>query len=133
MIRAAVLMLVTAACLMGCNRQVTIHNVDSSPIVRYDGKDLSMEQVERAIVLGGRQLGWKMQPVGEGQMRGVLDLRNHHAVVDIRYDTSTYSITYKDSENLLFAYPNLIHRNYNNWILNLEQSINASLDAIPVE
>ena len=49
-------------------------------------------------------------------------------VVDVKYDTKNYSITYKDSSNLDYT-GDSIHKNYNGWIQNLNRGINAQLSA----
>lgn len=126
--RILVLVLVTIT-MVGC-RQAVIRNIEDTPIVRYDNRPLSLEEVERAIVYAGAELGWRMQPVEPGNMIGILDLRSHKAVVDIVYDANSYSIHYKDSENLLYEAPNIIHRKYNNWVANLIKNINASVQRI---
>jgi hypothetical protein len=48
------------------------------------------------------------------------------AKVDVKYDTKTYNITYKDSSNLEYDGKN-IHKNYNGWIQNLDNGIRAQL------
>lgn len=119
-----------AVAVAGCFRNVPIRNVEDVPIVRYDGEELTLDQVERAIAVAGGELGWVMQPVKPGHLVGVLDLRKHQAVVDIFYDPESFSIHYKDSTNLLFDPSGTIHRNYNNWIANLERNINAEIQRL---
>jgi hypothetical protein len=47
-------------------------------------------------------------------------------VVDIEHDAKSYSIKYRDSQNLNFA-DGQIHKNYNGWIQNLDKAIRAQL------
>jgi len=82
----------------------------------------TMKQVESAILAGGRQLGWVMEPQSPGKIKGTLRLRTHVAVVDIVHSTQAFSIRYRDSTNLHYDGTN-IHRNYNGWVGNLENSI----------
>ena len=125
------LVLFVALAVVGCKRPNTIQNVSDQPITRYDSAELSMQQIERAIVLGGMEKGWTMQSVAPGHIVGSIDVRGKHsASVDIHYDKSTYSVTYKDSSNLDYQPPNLIHRNYNNWVTNLVRSINTSIQRV---
>lgn len=49
------------------------------------------------------------------EISGALKLRKHVAVVDIPYDTRSYSIKYVDSTESNYADGN-IHKNYNGWI-----------------
>jgi hypothetical protein len=109
----------------GCtSRPVT--NVTDQPIVTAPGKQLTDEQVKYAIVSAGTGLGWVMTPVSPGLISGRLSLRDHVAVVDVRYTTKTYSITYKDSTNLNYQ-DGQIHKNYNGWIENLDRDIRGAL------
>ena len=105
-----------------------IMNVNDAPVVT-SGKAATPQDVERAIVRAGNQLGWVMTPVRPGLVSGRLDLRTHIAVVDVPYDAKSYSIKYKDSTNLNMDGAN-IHKNYNGWIENLNRDIRANLMAI---
>ena len=78
------------------------------------------DQIRRA----GAGLGWRMEPQGPGLMRGTLDLRAHQAVVAIPYDTQRFSIRYLSSSNLDYD-GQVIHRNYNSWVRNLQNAIMA--------
>lgn len=112
--------------LGGC-RTAPVLNIDAQPI---SGKH-TMQQVEKAIVRAGRTLGWRMHPKESGRMEGVLYLRTHMAKVDIMYDTSKYSIKYKDSSNLEYDdKTGTIHSNYNGWIENLNKAIQVQLDTM---
>lgn len=63
-----------------------------------------------------------------GYIVATLHLREHEAVVDIIYDTQSYSILYKSSQNLQYNETNrTIHKNYNSWIRNLNVSIQREL------
>lgn len=109
----------------GCNRSNPVMNVEGSPIAVTSGKT-NMEKVKGAIISAGARLGWQMKPVSNGHLVATLYQRGHMAQVDIKYTTETYSITYKDSSNLMYDGSN-IHRNYNNWITNLDRNIRAEL------
>lgn len=125
-----VIMLLLSVALVGCKRPAVIQEVEQ-PIVRYDNTALSMEDVERAIMLGGVDQGWNIQRVSPGHLIGSINVRGkHEAVVDIRHDTSSYSVTYKDSTNLNYTPPNQIHNNYNRWVDYLVRSINSSMQRI---
>jgi hypothetical protein len=102
-----------------------IRNVDNDPVVTAT-KPATMADVEQAIMRAGAGLGWVMTPVRPGLVTGRLALRTHVAVVDITYDTKSFSIRYKDSVNLEYDGGN-IHKNYNGWIDNLEREIRANL------
>lgn len=109
----------------GC-RSVPVYNVPSAAFVTPAGRSRALADVRDAIVRGGKRLGWSMEDVGPGHLVGTLRLRSHVAVVDVDYTLSSFSIRYRDSQNLLYD-GQTIHRNYNNWIHNLERSIQAEL------
>jgi hypothetical protein len=101
-----------------------IYDVVSAPVVA--NKAVTMEDVNKAIVRAGTQLGWVITPESAGKLTGRLALRTHTATVDITHDTKTYNIKYRDSTNLE-AHGGEIHKNYNGWIQNLEKGIRAQL------
>ena len=107
-----------------------IMNVQNSP-VNVSKSNPTLEDVSKAIVRAGVGLGWQMTPQKPGLMQGRLALREHVAVVDIKYDRKSYSIDYKDSNNLNYdASQQKIHRNYNGWIQRLDNAIQAQLSAL---
>lgn len=116
---------VTAALifLAGC-RAAPVYNIDNAPIdvsSKHSSKD-----VKKAIISAGKSLGWKMKAKKKGHIVATLFLRKFVAIVDIKYNTKSYSITYKDSKNLKYDGAN-IHKNYNGWIRNLDNRIQAQL------
>ena len=114
-----------AIILAGCNRTNPVMNVEGSPITVASGKT-NMEKVKGAIISAGARMGWQMKAVSDGYLVATLYQRGHMAQVDIKYTTESYNITYKDSSNLLYDGTN-IHRNYNNWVNNLDRNIRAEL------
>jgi len=126
MLRRSTLLFVAVSFLIlaGC-RGAPIYDVVGAPVATGT-KPATMESVQQAILMSGTSLGWKMEPKSPGLITGVLDLRTHHAVVDITYDTKTYNIKYKDSTNLDYDGKN-IHKNYNGWIENLDKAIRSNL------
>jgi PBP1b-binding outer membrane lipoprotein LpoB len=123
LIIAAGIMLV-AACA-----PAPVLNISKAPVQTVSGQKASLDEVGKAITRAGVALGWEMKTVKPGNIIGTLKLRNHLAVVDITYDTQTYSITYKDSTNLKYN-GETIHKNYNSWIKNLDQGIRTQLSAL---
>ena len=115
-----------------------ILNVKDAQVKTLPGKELTLDQVTKAIVLAGMGLKWEMNVASPGHIVATLNLRGHQAVVDIPYNTSTYSIIYKRSVNLTMAPvgkkvpespPQLIHKNYNGWIENLDNAIRTQFIA----
>jgi len=120
---AACLSLALLFVVLGACRSTPVYNVQDAAIAT-GATNANMRDVEKAIVRAGTSLGWSMKPAGSGSMIGTLNLRKHVAVVDIRYNTKTYSILYKDSQNLDYN-GSSIHSNYNGWIQNLNRAIQA--------
>jgi hypothetical protein len=121
---AIAMMLAVAVTGQGCSRTVPILTVVAAPLGPPPGERPTSEEVARAIWAAGKRLGWVIQEVRPGELTGSLSLRNHVAVVTIVHDTSTFSIKYKDSRNLLH-HDDEIHRQYNNWVDNLAKAIQA--------
>jgi hypothetical protein len=104
-----------------------IRNVDNAPI-NVSSPNYDLADVTKAIQRAGAGLGWQMKEATPGHIVGSLYLRSHVAVVDIVYTLDEYSINYKNSTNLDYnAGNNTIHKNYNGWIQNLTNAINAQL------
>ena len=114
------LMMVAMFALAGCRAGAEIRNVEDAPIAGNP----SLAEVRNAIIRAGAERGWRMTPQGDGTILGNLEVRNHVARVDIRYDRSSYNITYRDSQNLEHdPAQGTIHKNYNSWVKNLDTDI----------
>jgi hypothetical protein len=111
----------TLLIVLGACRSAPIYNVQSSPVKMYKA-GYNQVDVEKAILKAGLGLGWKMEVVSPGTIRGTLNLRSHQAVVLIPYNEKEYSINYESSQNLDY-YQGQIHKNYNSWIRNLDNAI----------
>lgn len=114
----------------GCRGAGQIYNVKEAPIATSTGKELTLDQVGKAIVDAGIGLRWIMVVTKPGQIVATQNARSHTAIVDIAYDTKTYSLTYKDSINLNYnAEKQTIHQAYSGWIQNLDNAIKGRLAA----
>mgnify|MGYP001501963766 CR=1 FL=1 len=114
----------------GCRGAGQIYNVKEAPIATSTGKELTLDQVGKAIVDAGIGLRWIMVVTKPGQIVATQNARSHTAIVDIAYDTKTYSMTYKDSVNLNYnAEKQTIHEAYSGWIRNLDNAIKGRLAA----
>jgi hypothetical protein len=112
--------------LAGCST-VPVHNVEKAPI-STSNTNYDLSDVTKAIQRAGVGLGWQMKEITPGHIVATLALRTHVAVVDITYSLDDYSINYKDSTNLKYNVGNnTIHKNYNGWVQNLTNAINAQL------
>jgi hypothetical protein len=128
MLRNTLRILIPAMALLvvGC-RIAPVYDVNQAPITA--SRAVSMSEVEQTIRQAGAGLGWQMVPKGPGNIEGTLILRDHRAVVDIKYDTKSYSIKYKDSSNLQYD-GTQIHANYNGWVQRLDNTIRARLTGL---
>ncbi len=89
---------------------------------------MDMKAIGDAIIDGCAVRSWIAEEVGPGHMQCTVYVRSHMAKVNINYDTSSYSITYADSEELDYdAGDYEIHRNYNSWVQNLNGDIRTAL------
>lgn len=117
--------LLIALAITACVSHATnIYNVDGAS---YNATDpLDAKSAEQAIKNAGSKIGWNMETIRPGLIRGTLNLREHLAVIDIDYDAQGFSINYVDSENLNYdEEANVIHKSYNKWIGILERRIRA--------
>ena len=111
----------------GC-RTSPILNVPNQAIVAPNNK-VTTDDIYKAIARAGASLGWNMQKKSDGVILATLNLRDHQAVVIIKYTKENYSIMYESSVNLKFdAKDQTIHSNYNGWIQNLENAITAQVN-----
>src|SRR5262245_49924862 len=113
--------------LVGCRGLAPVYNVTSAPVTA--NRAVSAEDVQKAIVRAGARFGWQMIAKGSGTIEGTLVNREHRAVIDIKYNAKSYSITYKDSQMLQYDGTN-IHPNYNGWITRLENQIRVELSTL---
>ena len=118
------------AVVAGCRGGGQIFNVKDAHVQTATGKEPSVEDVQKAIIQAGAGLGWIMAVVKSGEIMGTLNVRSHQAVVTIPYTTKTYSILYKDSNNLKYnADKQTIHEYYTVWIQRLDGAIRSRLTA----
>jgi hypothetical protein len=109
----------------GCTSK-PIYNFSNTPITASGGAPTDSQMV-KAIIRAGSSLGWTMQKDAPGHIIGTLNIREHIAIVDITYNSDSYSITYKDSTNLDYN-GTRIHRNYNTWVNNLNNAIKVQVN-----
>ncbi|WP_428898337.1 hypothetical protein Dip518_000530 [Parelusimicrobium proximum] len=85
-------------------------------------------QMEKSILAACKELGWYCTKQEEGKIDAILMIRSHTARVDIDYAETGYNVTYKDSTNLGYhKRRGTIHRQYNNWVRNLDEAIRKNL------
>lgn len=109
------------ATLGGCARTAPVENIKSTVSAGHTEAD-----VKRAILAAGMQNRWVMNAAAPGVIKARLQARGHVAEARINYNTTSYSITYDSSLNLM-ASEGKIHKNYNRWVHNLDQAIQFNL------
>ncbi len=102
-----------------------IYNVEGAAIPQ----GLTQDKIVKAIKAGGAQRGWVIDEQGPGHLLATLNIRSHTVRADIHYDSTSYSITYKDSVNMKFK-KGRIHGAYNKWVSNLEGDIQRALQLV---
>jgi len=87
----------------------------------------SEDDMRRAILTALQSRQWTVERADRGNIMALIQRRSHQAEISIPYSATSYSIRYRDSQNL--GYKNgKIHRNYNKWIHNLDRSIQQQLN-----
>ena len=124
----AILAGILALGLAACARTAPIYSVSDAPVVVSSGNHNSTD-VKNAILRAGSSLGWQIRETEPGHIVGILNIRRHTAEVDIYYNAQSYSIGYRNSNNLDYDGTN-IHSNYNGWIQNLDNAIKNQLLAV---
>jgi hypothetical protein len=121
----ASILVIAIAVASGCTRNQPIYNVENAA-VPIAGKQLSVDQVRTAIIRALVQKRWSVSDESEGRLEATIHVRSHMARINIDYSPTRYSITYKDSAVLNYDGAT-IHRNYNRWIMQLQDIIKREL------
>jgi hypothetical protein len=93
------------------------------------------EAVKKAVRKALFDKGWETREIGPGHFQARHTKsggkgRMHVAVLDVRFDSKSVRIGYKDSQELNYdKAAGVIHKTYNNWVRNLERNIRANLGA----
>ncbi|KAA1190498.1 hypothetical protein F0M18_11835 [Pseudohalioglobus sediminis] len=114
--------------LSACSTQQPIHNVQDSLVPpKHDGTLLTKQEVNQAIVKAATFKRWKASNLDEDTVQAKITVRGrHHATVFIDYSELSYNITLQSSDGL-DEKNGKIHRNYNKWIILLDEQIQAEL------
>lgn len=115
----------------GCMTTSKVNQLMDVPVNSNTGGSLSSAQVRKAILAAATKRGWVARELSPGVITATLAARGHKVVVDIPYSGSSFSIIYKNSENLDYnSADNTIHGKYNSWVANLRHDIDARLGQI---
>ena len=80
----------------------------------------------QVLTLGAERCGWRVRDAGPGRLRGEKIVSDHRAVSEIAYDSTGYSITLLQADNLLFD-GRQVHKAYNGWVEKLQKCIEDEL------
>jgi len=91
-----------------------------------DGSTRSIDDVRSSIMAGCEAKGWTAEADGDAQVKcSILVRQKHYAEVIIPFSATAFSVKYSDSRQLDYnEKKHKIHRNYNNWVVNLVAAIN---------
>jgi hypothetical protein len=121
----AALMLATS--LAACARTAVL-----TPPLTSSFETMPTHEIESAILEGCARRGWVPRRLSAGSLEATLTLRVHKLVVRIDYTKDAFTITYVSSENLQYqkdpAGQELVHRNANSWIQNLQKDIQIAIE-----
>jgi len=124
---AALGLLILLACLAGC-RTAPIEDVTDFPLPPVTAT-ADIAAIDEAIWRAGRKVGWGIERLSPGDLRGTWRYKQHLAVVRIHHDGSRLSIRYEDSVKLLRE-GQRIHKDYNHMVKRLLQAIQRELVAM---
>lgn len=117
-----------AGCLAACNTRPMVNVQNQTIPTSSAGAPMTLSLVEESIRAGAQRAGWTTQVLRPGLIEATVTARSHRVVVSIPFDQKSYSIDYKDSDNMK-AEGDEIHKKYNAWVLRLSQSIRSELNA----
>lgn len=120
------LILLLTACV-----PIPLQNYDNIPALGFQNQSLDMKQLERAIYIGAYNQDWSTVSVAPGHIVATHIEAPRKVVVDILFDTHTYSVHYKSSQDLNYdPSSGKIDPRYNRWTGDLIDSINAALQSM---
>ena len=131
--RTLALVLVISILVVGAGcRTAPIYNATNIPLAPASHTRITLDDVTKGVLAAGKSRGWVMDQVRPGVITGSLTTNQHLAEVTVTYDTSRFSITYKNSKNLLRA-GNDIHKRYNTWVNELQAAIQDEMSRLPAK
>ncbi len=115
---------------VGADAAKRILNLQDEQVpLKVDRSAFTTRQVQSMIMESCIAKGWTPAIKRKGVISASITIRGkHYAEVEIPFTANSYSILYVSSENLDYNEERQsIHRNYNNWVLNLAASIDRTL------
>lgn len=115
----------TAGDAMECARNAPIVNVVDRPYANPHNRDPA-EVIQNAL----DRRRYRVTARNPGSIEAFYAARNVRADLTVTYTATTYSITYRDSQNMNYE-NGRIHPNYNRWVNNLDHDLQADFSALP--
>jgi len=116
------------ALVVGCVQLPSVQNIEDQPIAA-NKPSVTLDEIGKAIIRAGDSINMQMKQVRPGLISATYTARELSAVMEVKYDTKQYSITYKDSQNLKYDGTH-IHSRYNQWVRNLDNRIRVQLSTL---
>jgi hypothetical protein len=106
-------------------------NYENNLIPQRPGHELTLDDVQHAISVAGANSGhWAVSESAPGRLKLIQLSHKVMVVVEVTYDTHTYSIHYSTSSGMHYRKNDgveLIHPKYNEWVQKLKHSIDKEL------
>jgi len=119
---------VLAPAVQAGGRPIPMKEIIDAPVPWPGGNEGKIEQVQRAVFAGLRSKGWTATLAAPGKAHAYIQKPDWRCEIDVTFNTKSYSITYSNSEHLDYnAEAHVIHRNFNRWLLLLQEQINLAL------
>lgn len=127
------LVLLLTLCVIGCRPGKDVYNPSNAFTIADNTVDAT-QKVRKAIIEACAEYHWITRDVSPGVIDAKIIVRGKHtAEIRITYSDTNYAINYVNSDNLEYKVKSdgrkVIHPNYNNWIHNLQTTINGKLNA----
>lgn len=123
----AILTLFTSAALAG-GRPIPMVEIIDAPVIWPDDQVGNLQTVQKAVLSGLFDKGWVGRVVTPGVVQATLRRDDWTCEIAVTYNTTTYSIRYVNSTNLDYdASTHVIHRNFNKWLILLQQRIDLHM------
>jgi hypothetical protein len=109
-------------------RPIPMQEIIDTPVIWPGATEGKLEQVQKAVFAGLAAKGWTATLAAPGKVHAFIQKSDWRCEIDVTFNTRTYSITYSNSEHLDYdPKKKVIHRNFNRWLLLLQQQINSAL------
>lgn len=122
-----VIIVAASLALASCSSGSSVYNVEKTEL--NGPHSASLGDIERAIAKAGSRRGWTTKSVSPGLVTSTYSRGRRTAVVDIAFDTKSFSITYKDSRGYRYN-GERIHGKYNARVKKLAASIRKEMRRI---